>query len=172
MKRSLSFYQWKPWGCLLAIRWLRGAIFDKETRKVLATSNMLLIFVLVAAIAELLLDHNRSIVMLHLNLSQFCHGMFALQMSFVRQWHTQDLADRGGGGAQREVWGGDEDPGCCRLRRSRGYAYKFLRFSHKNTYLAHIFIEKGHAVSAVTIESIVHKCLKYRQRKNICAAYV
>ena len=34
-------------------------------------------------------------------------------------------------------------------------AYKFLRFSHKKTLiLAQFFIEKGHAVSAVTISVV------------------
>ena len=37
----------------------------------LVTSNLLLIFVLIAAIAELLLHHNRSIAILRLNLYNF-----------------------------------------------------------------------------------------------------
>ena len=60
-----------------------------------------------------------------------------------------------GEGPQTGVWG--ESPSVWRLRGSGGVApaaNKFLRFSHKKTLiLAHFFIEKGHGVSAVTMDN-------------------
>ena len=54
------------------------------------------------------------------------------------QWYIQDLA-KGGGDTTRGF--GAKPPA----------ANKFLRFSHKKTlFLTHFYIEKGHAVSAVT----------------------
>ena len=53
----------------------------------------------------------------------------------------------GEGGTQQGVWGHEGGA-------QRAAAHKFLRFSHKKTLiLAHFFIEKGHAVSAVSIDN-------------------
>ena len=57
----------------------------------------------------------------------------------VRQWRTQDLAKGG-------LTGG--------LGVKPPAAYNLLRFSHEKTLiLANLFIEKGHAVRAVTVDN-------------------
>ena len=66
------------------------------------------------------------------------------------QWCTQDLAK----GEGNKTGGRGRSPQPPEAKRSGGVApaaNEFSRFSHKKTpFLTHYFMEKGHAVSAVT----------------------
>ena len=66
------------------------------------------------------------------------------------QWCTQDLAK----GGESITEGLEAKPPA---------ANKFLRFSHKKTlFLTHLYIDKGHAVSAVTLS--VARILQWGRR--------
>ena len=80
------------------------------------------------------------------------HTQNICEVGRAKQWGTRDLAKEG---VQPGVWGRSSQPP--EAKGSGGVAFSrqqiFAVFTLKTLILAHVLIEKGHAVSVVTIDN-------------------